>query len=67
VWLVLDSNGVIREIPKHLRVTALHGHRMAAVLEENGGTKQMRRRLLNPIDIVFTYAPCTNSWRTRRS
>ena len=44
-WLVLESNGVIREIPRRMRVSALHwapdGRRLAALLEEKDGTKQL--------------------------
>jgi dipeptidyl aminopeptidase/acylaminoacyl peptidase len=43
-WLILESNGVIREIPRGLRVAALHwapdGRRLAALLEKDG-TKQL--------------------------
>jgi dipeptidyl aminopeptidase/acylaminoacyl peptidase len=44
-WLVLDSNGAIREIPRRLQVAKLHwapdGRRLAALLEEKDGTKQL--------------------------
>jgi hypothetical protein len=44
-WLVLDSNGATREIPRRLRIAKLHwapdGRRLAALLEEKDGTQQL--------------------------
>src|SRR5258708_3579291 len=44
-WLILESNGAIRGIPRRLRVAKLHwapdGRRLAALLEEKDGTKQL--------------------------
>jgi acylaminoacyl-peptidase len=44
-WLILNSNGVIREIPSGQRVAKLHwapdGRRLAALLQEKDGTKQL--------------------------
>jgi dipeptidyl aminopeptidase/acylaminoacyl peptidase len=44
-WQILDSNGLVREIPKTLRVVKLHwapdGHRLAALLETKNGTQQL--------------------------
>jgi dipeptidyl aminopeptidase/acylaminoacyl peptidase len=44
-WLIRDSSGVIREIPKRPRVAALHwargGRRLAALLEDKDGTRQL--------------------------
>lgn len=44
-WLILESNGAIREIPRRLRVAKLHwapdGRRLAALLEEKDGTKEL--------------------------
>lgn len=45
IWLILESNGVIREIPRRLRVAELHwapdGRRLAALLQDKDGTKQL--------------------------
>ena len=45
IWLILESNGAIREIPRRLRVAELHwapdGRRLAALLEDKDGTKQL--------------------------
>jgi len=44
IWLIRDSNGVIREIPGRLRVAALHwapDGRLAALLEQKDGTRQL--------------------------
>jgi dipeptidyl aminopeptidase/acylaminoacyl peptidase len=44
-WLILESNGAIREIPKGLRIAELHwapdGRRLAALLKEKDGTEQL--------------------------
>jgi dipeptidyl aminopeptidase/acylaminoacyl peptidase len=44
-WLILDSNGAIREVPRRLQVAKLHwapdGRRLAGLLEEKDGTKQL--------------------------
>lgn len=44
-WQILEPNGAIREIPKALRVAALHwapdGRRLAALMEQKDGTKQL--------------------------
>jgi dipeptidyl aminopeptidase/acylaminoacyl peptidase len=44
-WLILQSNGAIREIPRRLRVVELHwapdGRRLAALLQDKDGTKQL--------------------------
>jgi acylaminoacyl-peptidase len=45
IWLILESNGAIREIPRRLRVAALHwapdGRRLAALLQDKDGAKQL--------------------------
>jgi dipeptidyl aminopeptidase/acylaminoacyl peptidase len=44
-WQILETNGVVREIPKALRVAKLHwapdGRRLAALLETKDGTQQL--------------------------
>jgi dipeptidyl aminopeptidase/acylaminoacyl peptidase len=44
-WLVLESNGRIREIPRKLRIVKLHwapnGRRLAALLQSQDGTQQL--------------------------
>jgi dipeptidyl aminopeptidase/acylaminoacyl peptidase len=44
-WLILDSHGAIREIPRRLKVAKLHwapdGRRLAALLQEKDGSKQL--------------------------
>jgi dipeptidyl aminopeptidase/acylaminoacyl peptidase len=45
IWLILEPNGAIREIPRRLRVAELHwapdGRRLAALLQDKDGTKQL--------------------------
>ena len=45
IWLILDSNGAVREVPRRLRVAGLHwsvdGRRLAALLQDKDGTKQL--------------------------
>jgi dipeptidyl aminopeptidase/acylaminoacyl peptidase len=45
LWQILESNGMVREVPKVLRVARLHwapdGHRLAALLETKDGTNQL--------------------------
>jgi dipeptidyl aminopeptidase/acylaminoacyl peptidase len=44
-WLILESSGEVREIPRRLRVEKLHwepdGHRLAALLPDKDGSKQL--------------------------
>jgi dipeptidyl aminopeptidase/acylaminoacyl peptidase len=45
IWLLLDSDGTTREIPRQLRIAKLHwapdGRRLAALLEQHDGTQQL--------------------------